>query len=240
MTKEEIDKIILKAKVCNRLLEIETWQFTKAEIKVVTSYYINIKDNEYILYIPDEVTSIAPRRSTTIDRLFKSGSKVKIIGGKNLNVARQMFYFAKLEELDLTETEFTRNLKLASRMFYKSHIRNIIGATFDITNCDNRYDKEMFYGSNLGETNLSIRMNNNFELPFVLSSMLGEGIDMDTDMNIFNYLICNSLHLEIDEKYPDTNYRPLINSIRDCRVCNRITSNDSRLLELLALAEEFN
>ena len=100
----------------------------------------------------------------------------------------------------------------------------------------------MFYKSDLGETNLSIRMGNNFELPFTLSSRLGEGIDMNPDMNpdmnIFDYLICNSLHLEIAEKYPDTNYEPLINSIRTVDVCDGITSNDTRLLEFLA--EEFN
>ena len=237
MTKEEIDKIILKARVCYRLLEIETWQFTKNKTIVIPSYYINIKDNKYILYIPDEVNSVANSNDIATKGLFKSGSKVKIIGGKNLTVARQMFCFAELEELDLTEAEFTRNLKLASRMFYKSHIRNIIGATFDITNCDNRYDKEMFYKSNLGETNLSIRMNNNFELPFNLSSRLNTSI-LNTDMNIFDYLFCNSLHIEIAEKYPDTNYEPLINSIRTVNVCDGITSNDTRLLELLV--EEFN
>ncbi len=51
MTQEEIDTLIKKSRLCGRISEVETYNRDGRSSEIVVSYYINVKDNEYIFLI---------------------------------------------------------------------------------------------------------------------------------------------------------------------------------------------
>ena len=196
MTQEEIDTLIKKSRLCGRVFEVETYNRDGRSSEIVVSYYINVKDNEYVLYIPNDVNSLVNHYNpyNNIRSIIRPGSRIKVIGGRDLQAVGMIFKGLNIKELDLTEALFRDRIFSAPHMFCNCTAEKITGAKFDISRAANAsYISGMFRNAKLGNTDLTIIMNDIFKHRNNISNKI-------MDINIFKSLSCKSLNIEIVHK----------------------------------------
>lgn len=193
MTQEEINILIKKSRLCGRVFEVETYNRDGRSSEIIVSYYINVKDNEYVLYIPNNVNSLG-NPYNNIRSIIRPGSRIKVIGGRDLQAVGMMFKGLNIKELDLTQALFRDRIFSAPHMFCNCTAEKITGAKFDISRATNAsYISGMFRNAKLGDTDLTIIMNDIFKHKNNISNKI-------MDINIFKSLSCKSLNIEIVHK----------------------------------------
>ena len=132
MTLEEINKIIIKAKLCNRIIDVYAYDKDK---NLVETQYVELPDNRSIWYIPDNVYSIssvysmdsgshltntiAKKNDSEHKKRIKTGDDQTLIvaGGKSLVIVDNMFTERTFGTLDISNLNLS-NIEDANSMFH--------------------------------------------------------------------------------------------------------------------------
>ncbi len=105
-----------------------------------------------------------------------------------------MFKGLHIKELDLTQALFRDRIFSAPQMFFNCTIEKITGAKFDISRSANAgYINSMFRNAKLGDTDLTIVMNDIFKHKNNISNKI-------MDIYTLKNLSCKSLNIEIVHK----------------------------------------
>ncbi len=206
MTKEELNKIMAKARLCNRIQEVEVTGdlYLRVRHGVIENpgriiYIIYLDSENVIIYIPDNVKMVHFNgRRNMIEHLTDAHTKnIKIVGGgENLEVTSEMLYglgkSKSLDILDLSELDMHKTYSVF-RMFSNIRVKTLILSKNMPTRVMNA--TEMFQHANIGDI-------------IGLEEFKGS---IENTKDIFNVLTCNKLDISklrvelSDIKYLSTN-----------------------------------
>ena len=186
ITSEELDSIMKKAKLCNRLEDI--YMFDEQGENVPT-YYIKLSDNKAIWYIPDNVYSMTVKDNIngTVTTLFKQiktseNMELTVIGGNSLTITDSMFYNDIFATLDLSQLNLS-NIKSCDGMFYKTVItKRIIPNVFDISKIENT--THMFRYANIND---DIQLTINQFQTHLMTGLKCNSLDIRVDIDLEQY-----------------------------------------------------
>ena len=145
LSREEVERIIVKGKLMGRTQVIETSCLHYC-------YIYSFNEKNHILYIPDDVTEINSYKwSAVTQALNKLIGHLQVIGGENVRSYLRLFETCTFSSMDLTLLS-TVKAKQLTKMFYCLEVENLV-LTFDTSNVTNM--NEMFAYSNIKELNIS-------------------------------------------------------------------------------------
>lgn len=159
MTQEELNKIIAKARLCNRIQEVEAIEnlYLRTVDRLIENPgriidIIHLDNENVIIYIPDNVRIVSFSKIGIIEKLTGAHIKnIKIIGGgKNLIVTTEMLdslgKSKSLDMLDLSELDMHKVFQI-DRMLSNIKVKTLILSKNMPTKVFNA--TEMFYQSNI-------------------------------------------------------------------------------------------
>lgn len=124
MTKQQLDNLIAKAKLCNRLDEITVRD--KMMNSTTTIYIIHKSEDEVVVSISDETWNtdmIELADKGGIAKYIRNNPKlVKVVGGKEISDAHNLFHGIECKTLDLTEFN-TASIVDATSMFEECSVK---------------------------------------------------------------------------------------------------------------------
>ncbi len=160
ITSEELDSIMKKAKLCNRLEDVYMYD---EQGENVPTYYIKLSDNKAIWYIPDNVYSTIARadviskvsasimqiRTYNMQIRASKNMELTVIGGNSLRITDDMFSNKIFATLDLSQLNLS-NIKSCSNMFYETTItKRIIPNVFNLSKIEDTTN--MFSYANIND-----------------------------------------------------------------------------------------
>ena len=190
---DRIESILKNARALDRLIEIK-----KNQLVNTAKYYLINLGKEYLLYVPDSISTDTVARSVALSKHLSSKDRLKVIGGAGLKSCNRLFSYLNIDKMDLSE--FGGSLMSSTRyMFMHSSIKEIkFGSKIKFSNIDDT--EEMFFEANIDKLDLSetdLQLANCYSMFDMLKSneiVMPSEMDYNFSKNnlFYNFYRCNA------------------------------------------------